>query len=247
MYPLLVNIKINDKIYVRDPRKTNLGRKIIEHSVLLIDELGLEQFTFKKLGASIGSTEGSIYRYFENKHKLFVYLLNWYWEWMIVRIDLNTLNITDPNQKLKIIIDVIADTAIRNTEIEFVNEEILHRIVVTEGAKGYHHKLVDEDNEEQFFHSYKRLCERIVNVIIEIQPQFRYAKSMASMLVESANNNIYFAQHLPRLSDLSKGEYLQDHLKQMLYFFALQLLRNPSTNVLSTMSKEEWKTYDSFY
>jgi AcrR family transcriptional regulator len=81
MQDLLANIKIqvNSKTYVKDPETSDLGKKIIKNSILLIDEIGFEEFTFKKLGEKIGSNESSIYRYFENKHKLLVYLSSWYW------------------------------------------------------------------------------------------------------------------------------------------------------------------------
>ena len=47
----------------RDPQETELGRKIIEFSIILIEKIGFEAFTFKKLANEIGSTEKSIYRY----------------------------------------------------------------------------------------------------------------------------------------------------------------------------------------
>ena len=62
-----IQIKLNEKLYIRDPQDTKLGRKIIQHSILLIDEIGFEGFTFKKLAMRIGSTEASVYRYFEKK------------------------------------------------------------------------------------------------------------------------------------------------------------------------------------
>ncbi len=74
---LSLKIQVNDKIYVKDPETSSLGRKIIQESILLIDEIGFENFTFKKLGERIGSNESSIYRYFESKHKLLVYLSSW--------------------------------------------------------------------------------------------------------------------------------------------------------------------------
>lgn len=78
---LLQNLKvsINDKIYIKDPESSSLGKRIIEYSILMIDTMGFESFTFKKLGEKIGSNESSIYRYFENKHKLLLYLTSWYW------------------------------------------------------------------------------------------------------------------------------------------------------------------------
>ena len=68
-----VRITINDKLYVKDPESSNLGKRIVEESILMINDIGFESFTFKKLGQKIGSNESSIYRYFENKHKLLLY------------------------------------------------------------------------------------------------------------------------------------------------------------------------------
>jgi AcrR family transcriptional regulator len=64
---LQVQLKMNEKLFVRNPEQTMLGRKIIQRSIQLIQENGFESFTFKKLAEEIGSTEASIYRYFENK------------------------------------------------------------------------------------------------------------------------------------------------------------------------------------
>ena len=178
-----VQLDINSNLYMRDPQSSSLGRRIVEHSVLLIDQLGLEQFNFKKLAKEISSTEASIYRYFENKHHLFVYLLNWYWEWMIARIKLNTLHIADSKMKLRVALGIVIDTANRNMDIEFVDEAVLHKIVVSEGAKAYHHKFVDEDNEDGFFLSYKELCNTIAKIIIEVNSDFPYPKAFASTLV----------------------------------------------------------------
>jgi AcrR family transcriptional regulator len=231
MKPFFLQLEINPNLYLKNPQKTALGRKIMEHSVLLIDELGLEQFTFKKLAEVIPSSEASIYRYFENKHRLFVYLLNWYWEWMIVSIDLNTLNIDEPDKRLRLSLDIIVDAANKNMAIEFVDEAILHKIVVREGAKAYHHKLVDEDNEDGFFLAYKRLCNKLAAIIKDVKPDFPYPRALASTLIETANNNLYFARHLPRLTDLQGTENdqsLNNQVKEMLAFFCFGLIFNNS-------------------
>ncbi len=231
MANISINLKINENLYVRDPQATKLGQRIVHNSILLIDEMGFEQFTFKKLAKHIGSTEASVYRYFENKHRLFVYLLNWYWEWMKFRIDYNTMNIENPVRKLKIALTVIVDTAKRNASIDFVDEDVLHRIIVTEGTKGYHSVYVDEENKEGFFLSYKSLSGKISKILLDINPDFPYPKSLASTLIETANNTIYFAQHLPRLTDL---DYQKDNFTettiQMLEYLAFGALNNETEN-----------------
>ncbi len=72
-----LQIKMNEALFIRNPESTELGRNILKHSILLIDKRGFEGFTFKKLAAQTGSTEAGVYRYFENKHKLLVYLTAW--------------------------------------------------------------------------------------------------------------------------------------------------------------------------
>ena len=58
---ITTSVAIPSGLYLRDPLQTELGRNIIGHSVVLIDELGFEAFTFKKLAMRMGSNETSLY------------------------------------------------------------------------------------------------------------------------------------------------------------------------------------------
>ncbi|HEX5023975.1 MAG TPA: TetR family transcriptional regulator, partial [Agriterribacter sp.] len=62
---LQIQIKMNEALFLRNPEKSELGKKIIQHSIQLIYKNGFEVFTFKKLAEDIGTTEAGIYRYFE--------------------------------------------------------------------------------------------------------------------------------------------------------------------------------------
>ena len=84
---------LNSQLYLRDPQGTELGRRLLDESVLLLDKLGFEAFTFKKLAVVMNSTEASLYRYFENKHRLLVYLVSWHWAWLRYQIRFHTHNI----------------------------------------------------------------------------------------------------------------------------------------------------------
>jgi len=219
-----VQLDIHPGLYLRDPQQTELGRSIVRNSIALIAEIGFEHFTFKKLADHINSTEASIYRYFENKHLLLVYLLNWYWEWMSFSIDMNVTNISDPKEKLSIAIASIVDTARRNTAVEFVDEDLLHRIVVAEGVKAYHTISVDEENKEGFFLAYKSLCRKIADIVLELNPEFPYPRALASSLLELANSHLYFSEHLPRLTDIAFKEGYAQEVQEMLQFFAFKLV-----------------------
>ena len=220
-----IKISLNEGLYLRDPQETSLGQNIIRHSILLIDKLGFEAFNFKKLAVEMGSTEASVYRYFENKHMLLLYLVSWYWEWVNYLIEINTMNIDDPKRRLKIIIDTFVYASRENPSIEYVNESVLHRVVIADGTKAYHTKSVDEENREGFFLNYKKLSEKVADVISELNPKFPYPHTLASTLFEMANNHIYFAQHLPRLTDVKVKDMDFDEVEKMLEYFAFSLLQ----------------------
>jgi AcrR family transcriptional regulator len=99
----LTNLKVivSENLYLSDPESSRLGKKIIFYSVEMIDDIGFEKFTFKKLGEAIGSPEASIYRYFKSKNQLLSYLISWYWGWMEYRLVLETNNIPSPNIRLE--------------------------------------------------------------------------------------------------------------------------------------------------
>jgi len=219
-----IRISLNKGLYLRDPQETTLGKNIIRHSILLIDKLGFEAFNFKKLALAMGSTEASVYRYFENKHLLLVYLESWYWEWVNYLIDIHTMNIEDPRKKLKIIIQTLVYASKDNPSIDYVNESILHRIIIAEGTKAYHTKAVDEEDKEGFFANYKILTGKVSEIIREVKPDFPYPNTLASNLFEMANNHIYFAQHLPELTDIQVENENYKEVEAMLEYFAFSLL-----------------------
>lgn len=230
MQLLAIELDVNDKLCLQNPQRTELGRKILKYSVLLLDEIGFERFTFKKLAKRISSTEASVYRYFKNKRMLLLYLVNWYWEWMKFSIDLRTMNIDDPKEKLRLAISSIVDTAKRNAKVDFIDEDLLHRLVVVEGIKAYHSIEVDEQNQEGFFLSYKSLSGKIANILLEINPSFPYPRALASNLLEMANNHIYFAQHLPRLTDIDKEQDVLQQVEELLTFFAFRMILQVDEN-----------------
>ena len=203
---LLSNIKIktNEKLYHKDPETSVLGKKIIEHSIILIDEIGFDNFTFKKLGERIGSNESSIYRYFENKHKLLVYLSSWYWSWIEYKLVFGTSNIDDNLQKLKKAIIIVTEKIIDDKNTEHINEAILNKIIIAEFTKTLHTKEVDDENKEGFFLIYKRVINRIVAIINEINPDYAFAKCLVSTIVEGSLHQHFLKNHLKTITDCNE-------------------------------------------
>ncbi|MBX2914143.1 MAG: TetR/AcrR family transcriptional regulator [Cyclobacteriaceae bacterium] len=208
--------RLNPHLYLRDPQQTELGQKIISASVRLIDTLGFEQFTFKKLAEDIDSTEASVYRYFENKHRLLQYLVGWYWTWLEYRIDLFTSSLPSPQEKLKACIKVVASEKKFDDTFEFMDEEALHRIVVSELDKTYLTKQVDSDNREGLFGGFKLLCKKISAWVSEINPGYAYPHTLVSTILLTAKHQIFFAEHLPSLTDLNNTTTRHQQLETFL-------------------------------
>ena len=218
MHTLQNNFKtyINNKLYVKDPETSDLGRNILKNSIILIDEIGFEAFTFKKLGIKIQSNESSIYRYFENKHKLLIYLSSWYWSWIEYNLVFETNNISNPLEKLCIGIKVITQDIIDDKNIPHIDESILNRIIISEFTKTLLTKEVDEENKEGYFLVYKRVIYRLIEMIEEANPDYPYAKSLASSIVEGSIHQNYLKDHFKTITSLSETNCLSDFYIHMI-------------------------------
>ncbi|WP_426429485.1 TetR/AcrR family transcriptional regulator [Winogradskyella sp. HB-48] len=206
MINLLSNLKIAvpDKIFIKDPESSDLGKRIIEHSILLIDEIGFDSFTFKKLGTKIGSNESSIYRYFESKHKLLVYLTSWYWAWIEYQMVFATHNVPDAQERLFKAIEVITQTIKEDVTITHINEVILNRIIINEYSKSYLTKEVDSENKEGYFVAYKRVVKRLSEIINSVNSNYQFPSSLASTIVEGALHQHYLKAHFSSITDCGK-------------------------------------------
>ncbi|MDO9275442.1 MAG: TetR/AcrR family transcriptional regulator [Lutibacter sp.] len=203
---LQVQIKMNEELYLRNPESSELGKKIIEHGIQLIHKNGFEAFTFKKLADEINSTEASVYRYFENKHHLLIYIVAWYWSWLEYQISFQTNNLTNPIIKLKKIIKLLATSVEDDEKTNYVDESLLHQIIISEGSKVYLTKHVGEDNKHHFFQPYKELCAVIGTIISEFNPSYKYPKSLATTIIEMAHFQNYFMVNLPLLTDFGENK-----------------------------------------
>lgn len=202
-----LHIKMNEKLFVKNPEQTELGKKIIRHSIQLIHDHGFEAFTFKKLAEDIGTTEAGIYRYFENKHRLLIYLVAWYWSCLEYRVTVHTRNITDPVLKLKSVIKLLVSAINDDIQSDYVNESLLHQIIITEGSKTYLTKKVSEDNKDRLFKPYKDLCAAIGDIILQCNSSYKYPKSLASTIIEMAHFQTFFMLNLPSLTDFGATKH----------------------------------------
>jgi len=212
MISLLSNLKIAvpDKIYVKDPESSDLGKRIIEHSILLINELGFDLFTFKKLGKKIGSNESSIYRYFENKHKLLLYLSSWYWAWIEYQLVLETHSIACNKEKLSTAIKIVCRTTQEDSNFSHINEVVLNRIIINENSKSFLTKEVAQENKDGYFVIYKRIVKRLSDMITNACPTYKYALSLASTITEGSLHQHFLKEHFSSITNCKNDTSLSD-------------------------------------
>jgi AcrR family transcriptional regulator len=192
----------------------------VKNAIDLIYELGFEHFTFKKLATKMSTTEASIYRYFENKHRLLLYILNWYWSYMEFLVDFTIQNIQDPKEKLTKIINLLTQSLPESVGQLDYNKSFLNQIVLSESSKVYLIKEVKEINSFQVFKPYKDLCNKISEVMLSLNPTYAYSRSLSSTLIETAHSQQYFSKNLPRLTDVSnekEEEFVFNFLNQLVF------------------------------
>ena len=215
-----LSFKVNEHIYLRDPESSELGKQIVKNAIDLIYELGFEHFTFKKLATKMSTTEASIYRYFENKHRLLLYILNWYWSYMEFLVDFTIQNIQDPKEKLTKIIHLFTQSLPESVGQLDYNKSFLNQIVLSESSKVYLIKEVKEINSFQVFKPYKDLCNKISEVMLNLNPSYNFSRSLSSTLIETAHSQQYFSKNLPRLTDVSnekEEEFVFNFLSQLVF------------------------------
>ncbi len=215
-----LRFKVNDYIYLRDPESSEIGKAIVKNAIDLIYTLGFEHFTFKKLATEMGTTEATIYRYFENKHRLLLYILNWYWSYMSFLVDYQLKNIKEPKQQLKAIIHLLTHELPDSAGDLVYNKKWLNQIVISESSKVYLVKEVKEINNAEVFLPYKELCASIAAIIELYNPKYKYPKSLTSTIIEASHHEQFFIDYLPRLTDVqtkNKSEFVANFLEDMLF------------------------------
>lgn len=218
MEQLLIKINVSPDFYLKNPDESKLGRTIVTNSIELINEMGFEAFTIKKLSTKIGSPESSIYRYFESKHMILVYLIQWYWTWIEYRMVFQINNIPSPELKLKTAIKVLTQTIVQDSSFSHINEILLDKIIITEAVKAYYTKYSTKDSVKDHFAAYTRVVERVSDIVLEINPSYPYSHMLISTVIEGSHQQRFFAKNLPSLTDVnSDQEYITKFYTQLVF------------------------------
>lgn len=215
-----LSFTVNDSIFLKNPESSEIGHSIVKHSIDLINDLGFEHFTFKKLAVAINSTEATVYRYFENKHRILLYIISWYWLYLDFQLDYRLINLADPKQRLLEVINLLSHEFPESSGGVDYNKKYLNNIVIAESSKVYLVKEVTEINQHQVFKPYKDLCSRIAGLITDYCPQYPYPVSLSTTIIETSHNQQFFLKYLPRLTDqqnIKSADYVSQFIQDLVF------------------------------
>jgi AcrR family transcriptional regulator len=223
MHKLLdhVTIRLHDALFQKDPSTSDVGREIIHKGAALVAREGLESFTFRKLASEMGSTESTIYRYFRNKQQLLQYLMSMYWSTLEWKIAFATANVENGVSGVDKLIEVLSDPLKNEVKTHSAHLFHLHNIAIRESAKTYDPELTKKI-QVGYISAYSDLIERISKIITTAQPRYKYSRSIAVALVETAHHLSYFHSIHPDVVEPPT----QGALKQILHHIAFTAIKS---------------------
>lgn len=229
--PSGIQLRPDPALYLRDPESTRLGKAMLSEGIVLMNELGLEAFTFKKLAARIGCTEVGLYRFFPNKQRLLQYYFQVHWLWLLQLCGGFAERSVDPRQTLKQVVEALCGVWPQELPPAQLDPHGLRSLHIAEGMKSYLHKNVDADNARLLFMPYKALAAFIADRLVACRKDVPMPQSFATTLIEMANSLPFAMEHLPSLTELSSHKDLKDlaahlHHRTMIYLDHAKPLEN---------------------
>ena len=201
-----VKFNVNSDLYLKDPESSSIGKRILTESINIIDKTGFERLTFKELAKKAQTTESTVYRYFENKHMLILYLGNWYWSWLFYRLQMGLTNIPAGKKKLAKAIQILCRQSEDDNLIDHIDLVKLAHLIHLESGKIFRVRDVDQENKQGFYLPYKLLHEKMKNIILEVEKKFPFAESLAASIIQGIHQQYFNYEHFPTLTSIINTE-----------------------------------------
>ncbi|MBK9274003.1 MAG: TetR/AcrR family transcriptional regulator [Flavobacteriales bacterium] len=212
-----LHLRPDPALSLKDPESTGLGLRVLEEGLGLMNELGLEAFTFRKLADRMGSTEVTLYKYFPNKQRLLQYYYQLYWLWLRQVCGRIAERAHDPREALEDIVEAICGVWPRPLPPLQLDPHALRRLVIEEGMKSYLHKNVDDDNARRLFLPYKELSAFMAERLVACRADVPWPRSFATTVIEMAHSLPFAMEHLPSLTELSSRKDLKQLAQHLLH------------------------------
>lgn len=195
----------NAAYFKKDPDSSELGRKLVAEGLSLMQDIGFDAFTFRKLAEKLHTTEASVYRYFENKHHLLLYYISIYWMWLEHQISFGT-NYIDPALKLNRAIELITNPERSNWSVQDLRFDHMQHLLISEWGKVYYTQQIDNEYQSGLFTEYKQFCKRLSTIIKDSFPTYAFPNALVTTMMNTLFAQGFYAHHLPSLTELKQDD-----------------------------------------
>lgn len=195
-------VHISSEAFVKNPISSELGIRIVQNSIVLMNKNGVSDFTFRKLALHLSTSEASIYRYFESKMQLLNFLSQLYWHEVKEIILEEIIGSNTSEEKLIKAIEIFCNPNISSKQNSMVDMSELHQLIIQEGVTT---NLWGESHQTDDHSSQKRLIQYLSEVILSINPNYSYPKTLISTMIHTCHLQLLFCSHLPYYTDIPKG------------------------------------------
>jgi AcrR family transcriptional regulator len=208
-------------LFLKDPEESKVGQRMVSRGIALIYKLGFGAFTFRKLAQELDTSEASIYRYFDSKHQLLSYLINWYWGWVYWRLNAEVLPSLEKKARIRKIVKVLIASSDVDLRIPHIDESVLHKIVVAESGKleGYYRNSAGAAAP---LPTYLLCCDFISEVIRSCNPRYPHCRELAFSLISNTHQHSCYSQTAEL--ERGKGSPSMPRLDRFIEHAALSLL-----------------------
>lgn len=217
-----INFEMAECLSSKNPIGSEIGQEILRKSSQLIVRDGIDLFTFKKLAIEIGSTESTIYRYFENKHQLLLYLTSWYWNLLEVKLAFITSNLHNPVERMDIALHFLSAPINELSATSFLDENVLHQIVIRDSTKSINALGMTVKKNTEYLEAYINLVKRLSEIIHKVNSKYKFPSALAISLIETSHHQAHLQGILPGVSDLDVNPKNVYKFLQQLAFTALE-------------------------
>lgn len=217
----IFELHIPDAVFVKNPRESELGMKILHKGTEMLAKEGIDSFNFKKLAIAIQTTEASAYRYFDNKHKFLLYVINIYYGWMEYSIAVAEYEEKKTENKIKRAIEsIIAPNHMPVDNVEFAKN--IRKVAIQEGVKLHFNLHIKDEIKNGSMTCYSRLTQRLSGLIRNIAPHYQFSEPLANLVIESVFHQLF------QIGIMSKSDVVKHEKKIQL--FLTQLIQQTIKN-----------------
>lgn len=217
-------------LYNKDPQSSTLGQNLLKESAKILAEEGFDTFTLKKLAQNIQTTESSVYRYFDNKHRLLVYHVNFYWDWLVNQVEITCCQTgMSGHTAIYKVFEIMCFPGNYSWPSEQIDYECMHKILTHQSVKAYFSQHVDLENREGAHIALKKLVNQMGLWLSEDLKEFEFPKTLVTTLLNAVMMQPFYAEHLPSLTELPAPNSTSSQTAQQTYRYVCQIIERLTT------------------